>query len=58
MIQHKTGFRDIPKITSANLWKLVHDIINYPTFIYPIESEKFGKKGTKLQKVLTSRARK
>ena len=50
MMQYKMGFWDIPKITSANLCKLVHDIINYPTCIYAIESEKCGKKGTKLQK--------
>ena len=28
----------MPKITSANLWKPIHDIINYPTFICPFES--------------------
>ena len=27
----------------------VHDIINYPTFIYPIESGKCGKKEKKIQ---------
>ena len=29
--------------------QFVHDIINYPTFIYPIESWKCGKKEKKLQ---------
>ena len=29
--------------------QFVHDIINYPTFIYPIESGKCGKKDKKLQ---------
>ena len=29
--------------------QFVHDIINYPTFIYPIESGKCGKKKKKLQ---------
>ena len=29
--------------------QFVHDIINYPTFIYPIESGKCGKKEKKLQ---------
>ena len=29
--------------------QFVHDIINYPTFIYPIESKKCVKKKKKLQ---------
>ena len=29
----------------------VHVIANYPTFIYPVESGKCGKKGKKLQKI-------
>ena len=40
----------IPKITSANLCKPVHDIINYSTFICPFESGKCGKEGKKIQK--------
>ena len=33
------------KITSANLWNLIHDIINYSTFICPFQSGKCGKDG-------------
>ena len=40
----------IPKITSANLWKPIHDIINYSTSICPFESGECGKEGKKLQK--------
>ena len=39
----------IPKITSANLCKPIHDI-NYSTAICPFESGKYGKEGKKLQK--------
>ena len=39
----------IPKITSANLCKPIHDI-NYSTSICPFESEKCGKEGKKPQK--------
>ena len=39
----------IPKITSANLCKPIHDI-NYSTSICPFESEKCGKEGKKIQK--------
>ena len=38
------------KNSSANLCKLIHDIINYSTFICPFESGKCGKEGKKLQK--------
>ena len=40
----------IPKITSANLCRPVHGIINYSTSICPLQSGKCGKKGGKLQK--------
>ena len=40
----------IPKITSANLCKPIHDIINYSTSICPFESGKCGKEEEKLQK--------
>ena len=40
----------IPKITSANVWKSIHDIINYSTTICPFESGKCGEEGKKLQK--------
>ena len=40
----------IPKTTSVNLCKPVHDIINYFTSIFPLQSGKCGKKGGKLQK--------
>ena len=33
------------QITSANLCKPIHDIINYSTFFCSFESEKCGKKG-------------
>ena len=45
-----SSFRVIPKITSANLWKPIHDIINYSTSIWPFEFGKCGKEGKKLQK--------
>ena len=32
-----SSFRVIPKITSANLYKPIHDIINYSTSIWPFE---------------------
>ena len=51
MIQYKAVFEFIPKITSANLCKPIHDIINYSTFICPFESGKYGKEGEKLQKI-------
>ena len=40
----------IQKIASANLYKPIHDIINYSISICPCESGKCGKKGEKLQK--------
>ena len=40
----------IPKTTSANLCKPIHDIINHSTAICPFESRKYGKEGEKLQK--------
>ena len=46
----QSSFCVIPKITSANLCKLIHDIINYSTSICPFESGKCGKEGKKLQK--------
>ena len=46
----QSSFRNIPKITSANLYKSVHDIINYSTSICPFESQKCGKEGKKSQK--------
>ena len=50
MTWYNAVFEVIPKITSANLCKPVHDIINYSTFICPFESVKCGKEGKKLQK--------
>ena len=44
------SFWDIPKITSANSCKPVHDIINYSTSINPFEPGKCGKEGKKSQK--------
>ena len=43
------GFWVIPKITSANLCKPIHDIIHYSTSIFPFESIKSGKEGKKLR---------
>ena len=45
----QTSFRVIPKITSANLCKPIHDIINYSTSTCPFESGNCGKEGKKLQ---------
>ena len=38
------------KITSTNLCKPIHDIINYSTSICPFELGRCGKEGKKLQK--------
>ena len=46
-----SSFQVIPKITSANLCKPIHDIINYSTSIWPFEFGKCGKEAKKLQKV-------
>ena len=43
-------FELILKITSANLCKPIYDIINYSTYICPLESGNCGKEGKKLQK--------
>ena len=48
----------IPKITSANLYKSIHDIINYSTSMCPFESGKCGKEGKKITKIWISRERK
>ena len=45
-----SSFQVIPKVTSANLCKPIHDIINYSTSIWPFEFGKCGKEGKKLQK--------
>ena len=37
-------------MSSANLYKPIHNIINYSTSICPFESGKFGKEGKKSQK--------
>ena len=42
-----SGFWVILKITSANLWKLIYDIINSSTSICPFETGKCGKEGKK-----------
>ena len=44
------SFWVIPKITSANLCKSIHDMINYSTSTCPFESGKCGKEGKKSQK--------
>ena len=38
-------------MTSANLCKPIHDIINYSTSIFPFESIKTGKEGKKIRKI-------
>ena len=40
----------IPKITSFDLYKPIHDVMNYSIFVCPFETEKCGKEGKKLQK--------
>ena len=45
-----SSFPVFPKITSANLCKTIHDIINYSTSICPFEYGKYGKEEKKLQK--------
>ena len=45
------SFWVIPKITSSNLCKPIHDIIDYSTSICPFESGNCGKEGNKLQKL-------
>ena len=47
----RSSFQVIAKIVSANLCKSFHDIINYSTSIYPLESAKCGKEGKQLQKI-------
>ena len=44
-----SSFWIIPKITSANLCKSIHDIINYYMSICPFESAKSGKERKKSQ---------
>ena len=39
------------KITSASLWKPIHNIKNYSTFTCPFESGNYGKKDRNLQKI-------
>ena len=46
-----SSFWVVPKVTSVNLCKLIHDIINYSTSICPFESGKRGIEGKKLQKL-------
>ena len=45
-----SSFQVIPKTTSANLCKTIHDIINYSTSIWPFEFGKCGKEGKKVEK--------
>ena len=51
------GFGVIPKITSANSCKAIHDILNcYSTFLCLFASGKCEKEGQKLQKSRERRA--
>ena len=47
----------IPKITSANVCKSIHDIINYSTTSCPFESGKCGEEGEKLKNLNISRTK-
>ena len=47
----QSGFGVISNITPANLWKPIHEIINYSISICPFESGKCGKEEQKLQKI-------
>ena len=51
-----SAFWVIKKITSANLCKQIHDIINYSTSIYPFEFGKCGKNYKNLNIFKTKRA--
>ena len=53
----KSSFWVIPKITSANSCKPIHDIINYSTFICPFESEKCEKEGKIYKNLNNSRTK-
>ena len=44
----------IPKITPVNLWKPIHDIINYSTSICSFEFGKCGKEDKKITKMWIS----
>ena len=50
MTQILSTQNNMTQITSANLCKPIHDIINYSTVICPFESRQYGKEGEKLQK--------
>ena len=50
IIKNKRGLEVTAKITSANLCRPIHDIINFSTSICLVESGKCGKEGKKLQK--------
>ena len=52
-----SSFRVTPKITSANLCKPIHDIINYSTSIWPFEFGKCGKEGKNYKKFNISRTK-
>ena len=47
----QNGFQVIPKVILANLWKPVHDIMNYSTSICPFKSGKCGKEGKYCKKL-------
>ena len=51
----KSGFGVFPKITSANLYKPVHNMISYSTFIFLFEAGKCGKEGENYKKLNLSR---
>ena len=53
-----SSFCVISKITSANLCKPIHYIINYFTSIFPFESGKCGKEGKKYKNLNMLRMKK
>ena len=52
-----SSFRVVPKITSANLCKPIHDIINYSTSIWPFEVGKCERKGKNYKNLNISRTK-
>ena len=53
----KSSFSVIPKITSGNLCKPIHEIINYSTFICSSECEKCRKEGKNYKNLNNSKTK-
>ena len=58
MMKYKAVFELIPKITSANIYKPIHDIINYSNSMCPFESGNCGKEGKNYKNLNISRTKK